>query len=411
MSVLKGKKILLGVTGGIAAYKTASLVRLFIKAGAHVQVVMTPAAKDFVTPLTLSTLSKNPVYSDFYEEAISTTKDNVSQNPVWNNHVELALEADILLIAPATSNTLAKMANGVCDNLLLATYLSAKCPVYFAPAMDLDMYKHPTTIENLYKLQLFENILIPAEKGELASGLSGEGRMAEPENIITFLENHIIGQLPFYKKHILITAGPTYESIDPVRFIGNHSSGKMGFDIANQAAKLGANVTLISGPSHFEASNPSINVIRVTSAQQMYEQAHLYFSNVDIMIAAAAVADYKPKNVATHKIKKSEDTLSIELEKTKDILFSLGKIKKHQFLVGFALETENEIEHAKLKIQKKNLDLIVLNSLKDEGAGFGKTTNKVTLIDKSFVITPMVLKSKEEVAQDILNKIIELNDA
>ena len=403
MSVLKGKKILLGVTGGIAAYKTASLVRLFIKAGAHVQVVMTPASKDFVTPLTLSTLSKNPVFSEFYNEE--------DENALWNNHVELGLWADLMIIAPATANTLAKMANGNCDNLLMATYLSAKCPVYFAPAMDLDMYKHPTSIDNFHKLQLFGNIMIPAESGELASGLSGEGRMAEPEHIISFLENDILQKLPLKGKKILITAGPTYEAIDPVRFIGNHSSGKMGFDIANEAALLGAEVILISGPTHLNADNSGIKLIRVQSAQEMFVQCHLYFDSVDVAIAAAAVADYKPKVVANQKIKKTENIFSIELEKTKDILASLGEIKKHQFLIGFALETENEIAHAKLKIQKKNLDLIVLNSLNDAGAGFGKATNKVTFIDKSFRIEPMPLKSKEEVAKDILNKIIQQNHA
>jgi phosphopantothenoylcysteine decarboxylase/phosphopantothenate--cysteine ligase len=412
MSVLKGKKILLGISGGIAAYKTANLVRLFIKAGAHVQVIMTPASKEFVTPLTLSTLSKNAVYSDFYnEEATLSLEAKTIQNPVWNNHVELALNADIMLIVPATANTLAKMANGVCDNLLLATYLSAKCPVYFAPAMDLDMYKHPTTIANFDKFHVFGNIIIPAEKGELASGLSGEGRMAEPENIITFIENHLLNQMPLNGKKILITTGPTYEPIDPVRFIGNHSTGKMGFDIASQAALFGAKVTLITGPSHLQLADLNVEVIRVNTADEMYEQAHRFFAEVDIVIAAAAVADYKPKKIALQKIKKVEDTFIIELEKTKDILASLGKIKKNQFLVGFALETENEIENAKLKIQKKNLDLIVLNSLNDEGAGFGKATNKVTFIDKSFEITPMNLKSKEEVATDILNKIIELNHA
>lgn len=403
MSVLKGKKILLGVTGGIAAYKTASLVRLFIKAGAHVQVVMTPASKDFVTPLTLSTLSKNPVFSEFYNEE--------DENALWNNHVELGLWADLMLIAPATANTLAKMANGNCDNLLMATYLSAKCPVYFAPAMDLDMYKHPTSIDNFHKLQLFGNIMIPAESGELASGLSGEGRMAEPEHIISFLENDILQKLPLKGKKILITAGPTYEAIDPVRFIGNHSSGKMGFDLANEAALLGAEVILISGPTHLNADNSGIKLIRVQSAQEMFEQCHLYFDSVDVAIAAAAVADYKPKVVANQKIKKTENIFSIELEKTKDILASLGEVKKQQFLIGFALETENEIAHAKLKIQKKNLDLIVLNSLNDAGAGFGKATNKVTFIDKSFRIEPMPLKSKEEVAKDILNKIIQQNHA
>lgn len=403
MSVLSGKKILLGVSGGIAAYKTAALVRLFIKAGAHVQVIMTPASKDFVTPLTLSTLSKNPVHSTFYKED--------DENAQWNNHVEMGLWADLMIIAPVTANTLSKMVNGNCDNLLIATYLSAKCPVYFAPAMDLDMYKHPSTIASFGTLKQFGNIIIPAESGELASGLSGEGRMAEPENIIAFLEADLLSKLPLKGKKILITAGPTYEAIDPVRFIGNHASGKMGFDIANEAANLGAEVTLVSGPTHLKVKNNTIKQINVVSAQQMYDTCHEYFSNVDVAIAAAAVADYRPKNVALQKIKKSESNFSIELEKTKDILASLGELKKNQFLIGFALETENEIENAKLKIQKKNLDLIVLNSLQDEGAGFGTTTNKITFIDRNFSIELMELKSKEEVAIDILNKVITHYDA
>ncbi|SHL83129.1 bifunctional phosphopantothenoylcysteine decarboxylase/phosphopantothenate--cysteine ligase CoaBC [Flavobacterium saccharophilum] len=398
MSVLNGKKILLGVSGGIAAYKTASLVRLFIKAGAHVQVIMTPASKDFVTPLTLSTLSKNPVHSTFFNQD--------DEDAVWNNHVELGLWADLMLIAPATANTLSKMATGNCNNLLIATYLSAKCPVYFAPAMDLDMYKHPSTLSSFAALKQFGNVMIPAESGELASGLSGEGRMAEPENIIAFLEADLESKLPLKGKKILITAGPTYEAIDPVRFIGNHSSGKMGFDIANEAAKLGAQVILVAGPTHFKAKNNLVEVINVVSAQEMYDACHIYYNQVDVAIAAAAVADYKPKVVASQKIKKAADDFSIELEKTKDILASLGVIKKDQFLIGFALETENEIENAKLKIQKKNLDLIVLNSLQDEGAGFKKETNKVTFIDKDFKIEPMELKSKESVAIDILNKVI-----
>lgn len=398
MSVLSGKKIVLGISGGIAAYKTAHLVRLFIKAGAQIQVIMTPASKDFITPLTLSTLSKNPVHSSFYNEE--------DENAKWNNHVELGLWADLMLIAPATANTLSKMANGNCDNLLIATYLSAKCPVYFAPAMDLDMYKHPSTLSSFNLLNQFGNIMIPAESGELASGLSGEGRMAEPENIIAFLEADLERQLPLKGKKILITAGPTYEAIDPVRFIGNHSSGKMGFDIATCAANQGAEVILISGPSHLNVSNSKINLIRVVSAQEMYEACHQYFNAVDVAICAAAVADYRPSHVADQKIKKTEDHFSIELEKTTDILASLGEIKKQQFLIGFALETQNEIENAKLKIQKKNLDLIVLNSLQDEGAGFGKSTNKVTFIDKDNRIEAMELKSKEAVAQDIINKII-----
>lgn len=399
MSVLNGKKIVLGVSGGIAAYKTASLVRLFIKAGANVQVIMTPVSKDFVTPLTLSTLSKNPVHSTFYNDD--------DADAVWNNHVEIGLWADLMVIAPATANTLSKMANGTVDNLLIATYLSAKCPVYFAPAMDLDMYKHPSTLSSFDLLQSFGNVMIPAESGELASGLSGEGRMAEPENIIAFLEADIESKLPLKGKKILITAGPTYEAIDPVRFIGNHSSGKMGFDIAKHASNLGAKVILVSGPTHLKLENPSIQLVQVVSAKEMYDACHQFFDNVDVAIAAAAVADYRPKFPATQKIKKTEVDLNIELEKTQDILASLGKIKKNQFLIGFALETENEIENAKLKIQKKNLDLIVLNSLQDEGAGFGKPTNKITFIDKDFNIEPMELKSKEAVAEDILTKVTQ----
>ena len=403
MSVLSGKKILLGVSGGIAAYKTANLVRLFIKAGAQVQVVMSPASLHFVTPLTLATLSKNPVYSTFYNEE--------EGNGEWNNHVELGLWADLMLVAPATANTLSKMTNGNCDNLLIATYLSAKCPVYFAPAMDLDMYKHPSTLDSFHKLKSFGNIIIPAESGELASGLSGEGRMAEPENIVSFLERDLLEKLPLKGKKILITAGPTYEAIDPVRFIGNHSSGKMGFDIANEAANKGAEVILVTGPTHLNVQNSAIKLIRVISAQEMYDACHEFYNSVDVAIAAAAVADYRPKNVAEQKIKKNEATFSIELEKTKDILASLGEQKENQFLIGFALETENEIEHAKQKIQKKNLDLIVLNSLNDKGAGFGMPTNKVTFISKDFTIEPKELKSKEEVAQDIINKVIQFYDA
>lgn len=399
MSVLSGKKILLGISGGIAAYKTAHLVRLFIKAGAHIQVIMTPASKDFITPLTLSTLSKNQVYSDFFNED--------DKEAMWNNHVDLALWADLFIIAPATANTMSKMANGNCDNLLIATYLSAKCPVYFAPAMDLDMYKHPSTLSSFSKLKQFGNTIIPAESGELASGLSGEGRMAEPENIVSFLENDLLSKLPLKGKKILITAGPTYEAIDPVRFIGNHSSGKMGYDIAVEAANKGAEVILVSGPSNQVLKDNSIQLIKVVSAQEMYDACHANFENVDVAIAAAAVADYRPKNVASQKIKKQETNLTIELEKTQDILATLGEKKRNQFLIGFALETENEIENAIGKIKKKNLDLIVLNSLNDKGAGFGHSTNKVTFIDKNFKELPMDLKSKEAVAQDIVNIIIK----
>ena len=403
MSVLSGKKILLGISGGIAAYKTAHLVRLLIKAGAHVQVVMSPASLHFVTPLTLATLSKRPVYSTFYDEE--------DEKGLWNNHVELGLWGDLMLIAPATANTLSKMANGTCDNLLIATYLSAKCPVYFAPAMDLDMYKHPSTLESFHKLEAFGNIIIPAENGELASGLSGEGRLAEPENIVAFLEKDLLRQLPLKGKKIMVTAGPTYEAIDPVRFIGNHSSGKMGFDIALQAANRGAEVVLISGPTHLQIDHAQVTVVPVVSAQEMYDACHQYYNAMDVAIAAAAVADYRPKNRAPQKIKKDDATLSLTLEKTADILASLGKQKTHQFLIGFALETENEIENATLKIQKKNLDLIVLNSLNDEGAGFAQPTNKVTFIDRNFTIEPMELKSKEAVAFDIVTKIIQHYEA
>ena len=398
MSVLSGKKILLGITAGIAAYKTASLVRLFIKLGADVKVIMTPASKDFITPLTLSTLSKNPVHSTFY--------DMEDENELWNNHVDLGLWADYFLIAPATANTLSKMVNGTCNNLLLATYLSAKCPVYFAPAMDLDMYIHPSTKNSLAKLQSFGNILIPATSGELASGLVGEGRMAEPSAIVLFIENDILSKLPLKGKKVLITAGPTYEAIDPVRFIGNNSSGKMGFAIANAAANLGAEVILISGPSNQQINHSFVNRINVISADEMYKACHTYFKEVDIAILSAAVADYKPKNSADQKIKKKDSTLTMELIPTKDILASLGKIKEHQFLVGFALETNNEIENAKGKLKRKNLDAIVLNSLQDKGAGFATNTNKITIIDKNLNEKPFELKSKVEVAKDIMNEIV-----
>ncbi|AOW19190.1 bifunctional phosphopantothenoylcysteine decarboxylase/phosphopantothenate--cysteine ligase CoaBC [Urechidicola croceus] len=398
MSVLSGKNILLGVTAGIAAYKTAHLVRLFIKAGAYVRVVMTPASKDFVTPLTLSTLSKNPVLSTFY--------DKEDENELWNNHVDLGLWADLMLIAPVTANTLSKMANGTSDNLLLATYLSAKCKVYFAPAMDLDMYKHPSTDESISKLESFGNICIPATSGELASGLVGEGRMAEPEDIISFIEADIISRLPLRGKKVLITAGPTYEAIDPVRFIGNHSSGKMGFELAKRAANLGAKVILITGVSNEKVNHSLIERIDVVSADDMYNAVHQNFDNVAIAIASAAVADYRPKEVSSVKIKKKDDSLNIELEKTKDILASMGKLKKNQFLVGFALETNNELENAKGKLARKNLDMIVLNSLQDKGAGFKKSTNKITIIDSSENISEFGLKSKVDVAKDIFNEIL-----
>lgn len=396
--MLSGRNVLLGITGGIAAYKTTFLVRLLIKAGATVKVIMTNSSSSFVSPLTLSTLSKNPVLQDFVNEEDGSLS--------WNNHVELGLWADIFLIAPATANTLSKMANGTCDNLLLATYLSAKCPVYFAPAMDLDMYKHPSTKESFDKLQSFDNIMIPAESGELASGLSGEGRMAEPENIITFLQKHLSEGLSLSGKKVLITAGPTHEAIDPVRFLGNRSSGTMGFELAKTAADLGAKVYLVSGPTNLSIEHYGIELIRVTSAEEMYNAVHNHYQNVDIAISAAAVADYRPKTVAEQKIKKQGDGLQVDLVRTKDILFSMGEQKKHQFLVGFALETENEVENATSKLQRKNLDAIVLNSLQDKGAGFGSTTNKVTFIDKNSNVKAFELKTKAEVASDIWSEII-----
>ena len=403
MSILRGKNILLGITAGIAAYKTASLVRLFVKSGANVKVIMTPAAKEFITPLTLSTLSKNPVISSFTEP-----DDDAS---VWNNHVELGLWADLFLVAPATANTLSKMASGRSDNFLIATYLSAKCPVYFAPAMDLDMYKHPSTKSSLEALQSFGNIMIPVTSGELASGLLGDGRMAEPESIVSQIESHTLKELPFHGKTFLVTAGPTYEAIDPVRFVGNHSSGLMGFEIAKKAALLGAEIIYITGPSHYKTNDSRIKTIPVVSAHEMYTQVHSYFGSVDVAVLSAAVADYKPKNIATFKIKKSEATLSLELEKTKDILASLGSIKSNQLLVGFALETHDEVDNAIKKLKSKNLDLIVLNSLNDEGAGFGGDTNKVTLIDKNLVQTVYPLKSKVSVATDIMTEIQKIINA
>lgn len=397
--MLSGKNILLGITGGIAAYKTTFLVRLLVKAGAQVKVILTDSASSFVSPLTLATLSKNAVLSSFVHQ-----EDNSIS---WNNHVELGLWADYMLIAPATANTLSKMANGTCDNLLLATYLSAKCPVFFAPAMDLDMYQHPSTKNSFEKLTSFGNILIPATSGELASGLHGEGRMAEPEDIVVFIKHYIIEGLPLKGKKVLITAGPTYEAIDPVRFIGNHSSGLMGFELAKAAANLGAEVILISGPSHLDLQHDLVQLIRVVSADEMYQEVHKHYNLVDIAIAAAAVADYRPKSVAEQKIKKSDSSFSIEFIKNRDILLSMGVQKKNQFLVGFALETENEVENAIGKLRKKHLDAIVLNSLNDDGAGFASKTNKISFIDKNSTIKTFPLKTKAEVALDIMNEIIK----
>jgi len=396
--MLGGKNILLGITGGIAAYKTTFLVRLLIKAGANVKVVLTESASSFVSPLTLATLSKNPAVTSFVKEDANETD--------WNNHVDLGLWADLMVIAPATANTLSKMANGTCDNLLLAAYLSAKCPVFFAPAMDLDMYKHESTKNSIDKLESFGNIIIPATLGELASGLYGEGRMAEPEDIVEFIKNYLSQGLPLKGKKVMITAGPTYEAIDPVRYIGNHSSGLMGYELAKAAANLGAEVILISGPSSLSIAHEAITLVKVVSGDEMYGQAHMYYGNSDIVICTAAVADYRPKTIADQKIKKNEDSFVIELVKNKDILLSLGKVKKNQFLVGFALETENELQHAKGKLKKKNLDAIILNSLNDKGAGFASNTNKITFIDKNSQIKAFELKTKADVAVDIFNEIL-----
>ncbi|MEM8999946.1 MAG: bifunctional phosphopantothenoylcysteine decarboxylase/phosphopantothenate--cysteine ligase CoaBC [Bacteroidota bacterium] len=401
--MLGGKNILLGVTGGIAAYKITFLTRLLIKAGARVKIIMTPSARSFVSPLTLATLSKNPVLLDFINEEDGSIS--------WNNHVALGLWADMMLVAPATANTLSKMAQGICDNLLLATYLSAKCPVFYAPAMDLDMYRHPTTKMTFEKLDGFGNIKIPVETGELASGLHGEGRMAEPATIIEFVKNELRKQLPLSKKKVLITAGPTREALDPVRFLGNRSTGTMGYELAKHAANLGADVTLVSGPTNLTIEHQDINLIRVESAEEMYQAVQGEFGGMDIAIAAAAVADYRPETVSQHKIKKSDTALHIKLVRNKDILQSMGERKKHQFLVGFALETENELENAKGKLQRKNLDAIVLNSLNDIGAGFGGTTNKITFLDKNFSAKAFEVKTKAEVASDIWHEIILRIDA
>lgn len=395
--MLQGKHILLGITGGIASYKCANLVRLFMKEGAEVKVVMTKSAHDFVTPKTLSVLSKNEVLSDFFD-----TSDR------WNNHVALAEWADVFVIAPLTANTLAKLASGICDNLLTACYLSAKCDVYVAPAMDLDMYQHPTTLKNLDTLKQNKNTIIPAQFGELASGLIGEGRMAEPEFIVDFIKIKLTQSLPLLGKSVLVNAGPTYEAIDPVRFIGNHSSGKMGVAIADEFSKQGADVTLVLGPSHQKPSQKNIHVVHVQSANEMLKACQSVFQTCDIAVLSAAVADYKPTEFSDIKIKKKDTELTLTLTKTVDVLETLGKLKTKQVLVGFALETNNLIEYAKEKIQKKNLDFIVANSTADEGAGFGFDTNKITIIDKHNNLTNFELKSKQEVASDIVNYAIQI---
>ncbi|WP_343535150.1 bifunctional phosphopantothenoylcysteine decarboxylase/phosphopantothenate--cysteine ligase CoaBC [Pedobacter sp.] len=396
--MLKNKNIILGVCGSIAAYKSALLTRLLVKTGANVKVILTQDASNFITPLTLATLSKNPVYTQYFE----------AETGVWSNHVELGLWADYILIAPASANTLGKMANGLCDNLLTAVYLSAKCPVLFAPAMDLDMWKHESTQDNVAKLKQMGNVMIPPGKGELASGLYGEGRMAEPEEILAFLESEIKKGLPLLGKKVLVTAGPTYEAIDPVRFIGNHSSGKMGFALAETLYQLGAEVTLIAGPTSLKSGN-GIKRIDVTSAAEMLNACIAQFSKTDITVMSAAVADYTPVEVAQQKIKKKEDHFNIELKKTTDILATLGKQKSdRQLLVGFALETTDEENYAKEKLKKKNLDLIVLNSLNDKGAGFKSETNKITIFNKALEKTAFETKSKAEVAKDICAEILKL---
>ncbi len=393
MTLLQQKKIILGVSGSIAAYKAAFLTRLLIKEGAEVQVIMTNASKEFITPLTLATLAKRPALSDF-------VKNDTGE---WNNHVDLGLWADALVIAPATAHTLSKCANGLCDDLLTAVYLSARCAVFFAPAMDLDMYQHASTRANLAKLTNYGNYILDAEHGELASGLTGTGRMAEPEHIIVALKKYF-AQIPAFKgKKILITAGPTQESIDPVRYISNHSTGKMGYAIAQAFAQAGAEVTLVSGPTAQPTPDTSVKLIKIRSAQEMYEASHNEFSKADVIILSAAVADYTPTHPADRKIKKKESHFNIELTKTVDIAATLGQQKREgQIMVGFALETDNEFDNAVGKLKSKNLDLIVLNSLNDKGAGFAYDTNKITVIEASGTVHYFDLKSKTAVAQDIL---------
>jgi len=394
--MIKGKKILLGISGSIAAYKAIYLVRLLIKSGAEVKVVMSPSAKDFVSTLTLSTLSHNPVLVDLFDEQS------------WANHVMLGRWADLMLMAPLSCNSLSKMAHGQCDNLLLATYLSATCPVVVAPAMDEDMWHHPATQQNLQRLQSFGNTIIPVDHGELASGLFGDGRMAEPEAIIKFLDDNFFLEQSLRDKKALVTAGPTYEAIDPVRFIGNHSSGKMGIAIAKELSRRGADVSLVLGPTSQKIAANGIRLIRVNSAEEMYNACHEAFGKTDLAVMSAAVADYTPVNKAAQKIKKAENNLTLELTKTKDILKSLGAIKtKNQVLVGFALETINEREYAQKKLVEKNADLIVLNSLNDSGAGFGHDTNKITIFKKSGEEVQFETKSKDEVAKDIVDVIIK----
>ena len=396
--MLRGSNILLGVTGSIAAYKSAILIRSLVKEGANVKVVMTPSATDFISPLTLATLSKNPVHVDFFNE----------KSGEWASHVELGIWADLYVIAPATANSIAKFANGICEDLLAAVYLSARCPVIIAPAMDLDMYQHPSTRKNMESLTGYGNTILRADYGELASGLVGEGRMTEPEEIVAIITKFLQRRQSFHGKTALITAGPTYEAIDPVRFIGNHSSGKMGYAIARQLADRGAMVTLVSGPTGLILSHPNISLEQVTTAQEMYAKCNEVFDESDIIVFSAAVADYRPLETAREKIKKSDESMHIDLRKTVDIAATLGKRKrKNQLMVGFALESENELQNAKDKLRRKNFDFIVLNSIRDNGAGFGFDTNKISILRRDDTVKAFDLKSKTEVATDIINEIHE----
>lgn len=397
MSALQAKKVILGITGSIAAYKSASLCRLLIKGGCDVKVIMTESATEFITPLSLSTLSKNEVIS-----AIAT-EDN------WSNHVELGLWADAFLIAPATANTMGKMVGGLADNMLVATYLSAKCPVFVAPAMDLDMWIHGSTKHNLKQLKSFGDYIIPVGHGELASGLVGDGRMAEPEDIVSYLDTHFSKKKDLANKRVLITAGPTREPIDPVRFISNHSTGKMGVELADECARRGAHVELVLGPSVLSANHPSVNTTRVQSAEDMYQACIKHYKKTDVTILAAAVADYTPTTSADQKIKKKEGDMKIDLKRTKDIAAELGKQKSNkQIHVGFALETQNAVANASGKLERKNLNFIVLNTLEDKGAGFGTSSNKISIIHKNGEINKYELKSKKKVAEDIVNELIQL---
>lgn len=395
--MLENKKIVLGITGGIAAYKACNLARLLIKKGAEVQVVMTPSAKEFITPLTLSTLTHKPVVSEFFDR----------RDGSWHSHVDIGLWADAMIVAPATASSIGKMANGIADNMLVTTYLSMKAPVFVAPAMDLDMYAHPSTQQNIQRLVAYGNHIIEPGTGFLASKLEGKGRMEEPEKIVEVLEQYFAKQQRLSGKKVLITAGPTYEKIDPVRFVGNYSSGKMGFALAEACALQGAEVTLVSGPVMLQTKHPAIRRIDVESAQEMYDAATSHFPEADITILSAAVADFTPETTADKKIKRKGDELVLNLRPTQDIAAALGTFKKdNQLLVGFALETDNEVQNAQSKMERKNLDFIVLNSLQDKGAGFRVDTNKITILDRQQGITAYDVKTKQEVAEDIVEYLL-----